>query len=328
MQNELFDPEGPSTTPQRQMAKLTFQASAERGDFLITAEVMPPKGPDVIDFLAKARLLKDRVHAVNVTDSNRAVMRLSPVAASVLLVQAGIEPILQLACRDRNRIALQADLLGAYALGVRNVLSLTGDPVESGDHLGARSVFDFESVRLLKAIGKLNQGVDYADHPLNAPTAFFAGAAIDPQSLSPSGLKQRLVRKLEAGAQFFQSQLITDFDRLAWFMDNLAYACGRPVLAGIFLLKSAKNAQFINRTLPGVQIPDAIIERLEHASDPLQEGIHIAAEQVRAARKVCQGVHLMAIRKEEVIPQILDLAGVEPLVSEFPNIENYDHKNS
>ncbi|MBC8121984.1 MAG: methylenetetrahydrofolate reductase, partial [Gemmatimonadaceae bacterium] len=113
------------------MAKLTFQASAERGDFLITAEVMPPKGPDVIDFLAKARLLKDRVHAVNVTDSNRAVMRLSPVAASVLLVQAGIEPILQLACRDRNRIALQADLLGAYALGVRNVLSLTGDPVES-----------------------------------------------------------------------------------------------------------------------------------------------------------------------------------------------------
>jgi len=290
-----------------------LQAAAERGDFLITAEVMPPKGPDTAEFLAKAELLRRRVHAVNVTDSNRAVMRLSPLAAAALLVHVGIEPVCQLACRDRNRIALQGDLLGAHALGVRNVLALTGDPVSSGDHPDARPVCDFESVRLLKAIGRLNEGYDWAGHPLNAPTALFAGAAIDPQCPSVSGLKSRFLRKVEAGARFFQSQLVTDFDRLAWFMDAMGHGAGQPILAGIFLLKSAKNARFINRMLPGVQIPESIIERLEAAPDPLAEGIAIAAEQVQAARKLCQGVHLMAVRKEELIPEILDRAGIEPL---------------
>lgn len=291
-----------------------LRAAARRGEFLVTAEVMPPKGPQIAEFMAKAQLLKHRVHAINVTDSNRAVMRLSPLAASVLLLQAGIEPVCQLACRDRNRIALQGDLLGADALGIRNVLVLTGDPVSCGDHPDARPVCDFESVRLLKAVHKLNAGEDWAGHPLNGPTHLWAGAAIDPQTASLSGLKSRFTRKVEAGAQFFQSQLITDFDRFAWFMEAMGHAAGRPILAGIFLLKSAKNAQFINRMLPGVQIPDQIIERLAGAADPLAEGIIIAAEQVRAARQLCHGVHLMAIKKEEVIPQILDLAGIEPLV--------------
>lgn len=290
-----------------------LQAAAERGDFLITAEIMPPKGPDTQDFAHKAQLLKPRVHAVNVTDSNRAVMRLSPLAGAILLEQMGIESVCQFACRDRNRIALQSDLLGAAAFGIRNILALTGDPVKSGDHPEAKSVCDFESVRLLQAIATLNKGQDCAGHALNAPTQFYVGAAIDPQSPSDSGIKSRFLRKVDAGAQFFQSQMITDFERLAWFMETMALKAGRPILAGIFLLKSAKNARFINRVLPGVNIPESVIDRLESAADPLQEGIQLAAEQIQMARQLCQGVHLMAIKKEEVIPHILDLAGIGPL---------------
>jgi methylenetetrahydrofolate reductase (NADPH) len=261
-----------------------------------------------------AERLRDWVHAVNVTDGSRAVMRMSSLAAAVLLQQRGIEPIYQVACRDRNRIGLQADLLGAYALGLRNVLALTGDPIKAGDYPDAKAVFDLESVRLLQAITHLNQGVDLHNKPLtDGPLDLFAGAAVDPQSGSWSGLQRRFERKLAAGAQFFQSQLISDFDRLDKFMTEIAVQSDKPVLAGIFLLKSAKNALFINRNVPGVTIPPSIIDRLAAASDPLQEGVAIAAEQVQAARDRCQGVHLMAVRREDLIPEILARAGIEPL---------------
>ena len=293
-----------------------FQVAARTSQFLITAEVMPPKGSDPSHMLAMAERLRGRVHAVNITDGSRAVMRMSSLAAATILRQQGIEPICQMACRDRNRIALQADLLGAHALGIRNILALTGDPVKVGDHPDARSVFDLESVRLLNLIRQLNLGFDLRDRPLkDQPTNLFAGAAIDPQCRSWSGLQRRFARKVEAGAQFFQSQLIADFERLEKFMDQIAAGCDRPILAGIFLLKSTKNAQFINRNVPGVQIPDTIIERLAQATDPLQEGVRIAAEQVTAAQQLCQGIHLMAIRREDLIPQILDLAGIKPLSS-------------
>lgn len=291
-----------------------LQAAIQRGDFLITAEVMPPKGINSAHMIEMANLLKGRVHAVNITDGSRAVMRMSSLAASVLLHHQGIEPICQVACRDRNCIALQADLMGAQALGIRNILALTGDPIQAGDHPKAKGVFDLESVRLLKLIEKLNQGVDFNDKPLpDGATNLFVGAAIDPQSPSWSGLQSRFERKVAAGAQFFQSQLISDFERLEKFMDQIAVGCNRPVLAGIFLLKSAKNAQFINRNVPGVQIPQSLIDRLEKASDPLEEGIAIAAEQVQMASQICQGVHLMAVRREDLIPQILDKAGIKPL---------------
>ncbi len=264
--------------------------------------------------LEMARLLKGRVHAVNITDGSRAVLRMSSLASSVLLQQIGVEPICQVACRDRNVIGLQADLMGAQALGIRNVLALTGDPVKAGDHPSARPVFELESVRLLQLIGKLNAGLDFNEKPLpDGATELFVGAAIDPQCGSWSGLQRRFERKLAAGAQFFQSQLISDFDRLEKFMAQLAADCKKPILAGIFLLKSAKNAQFINRNVPGVQIPDYLIDRLERASDPLYEGMLIAAEQVRAARELCQGVHMMAVKREDLIPKILDLAGIAPL---------------
>jgi methylenetetrahydrofolate reductase (NADPH) len=289
----------------------SFRTAATSGEFLITAEVAPPKGSDVTHMIEMAATLKGRVHAVNITDGSRAVMRMSSLVASVILLQNGIEPICQMACRDRNRIALQADLMGASALGIHNILALTGDPVKVGDNPEAKAVFDFESVKLLQVIQKLNHGFDCNEQPFtDGATNLFAGAAVDPQCGSLSGLQRRFERKMEAGAQFFQSQLITDFERLEKFMDTIAVGCNKPILAGIFLLKSAKNAEFINRCVPGVNIPQHIIDRLAQAKDPLEEGMKIAAEQVQLARQLCQGVHMMAVKREDLIAPILDMAGV------------------
>ncbi|MBW4663650.1 MAG: methylenetetrahydrofolate reductase [Chroococcus sp. CMT-3BRIN-NPC107] len=293
-----------------------FRTAVKNKEFLITAEVAPPKGGNPSHMLQIAQTLKGRVHAVNITDGSRAVLRMCPVIASVLLLQQGIEPICQVACRDRNRIGLQADLMGAHALGVTNILALTGDPVKAGDHVEAKSVFDLESVRLLQLISKLNGGFDYNNIPLtDGATDLFVGAAIDPQLASWSSLQRRFERKLEAGAQFFQSQLITDFERLEKFMSQIAVVSDKPILAGIFLLKSAKNAQFINRCVPGVNIPQATIDRLAKASDPLLEGIAIAAEQVKLAQQTCHGIHMMAVKREDLIAQILDKAKIAPLSS-------------
>ncbi len=297
------------------MSKI-FRTAVKNKEFLITAEVAPPKGGDPSHMLQVAQTLKGRVHAVNITDGSRAVLRMCPVIASLLLLQQGIEPICQMACRDRNRIGLQADLMGAHALGVTNILALTGDPVKAGDHVEAKSVFDLESVRLLQLISKLNTGFDYNNIPLtDGATDLFVGAAVDPQLPSWSSLQRRFERKLEAGAQFFQSQLITDFERLEKFMSQIAATSNKPILAGIFLLKSAKNAQFINRCVPGVNIPQATIDRLAQAPDPLLEGIAIAAEQVKLAQQICQGIHMMAVKREDLIAQILDKAEIAPLSS-------------
>lgn len=304
-----------------------FRQAVEAGEFLVTAEVMPPKGGNPQPMVEMARLLQRRVHAVNITDGSRAVLRMSSLASAVILQQEGIEAICQLACRDRNAIALQADLMGAQALGIRNVLALTGDPIKAGDHPEARAVFELESVRLLKLIGQLNQGIDSHSQPLpDGALDLFAGAAVDPQCRSWSGLQRRFERKVEAGAQFFQSQLISDFDQLETFMDKIAAGFDRPVLAGIFLLKSAKNALFINRNVPGVEIPQPIIDRLAAAADPLQEGVKIAAEQVQAARQLCQGVHMMAVRREDLIPPILEMAGVAPVA--VPSSLNLSNKHA
>ncbi len=291
-----------------------FQQAVLNKEFLVTAEVAPPKGGNPARMMEVANKLKGRVHAVNVTDGSRAVLRMSSLAASVILHQHGIEPVCQVACRDRNCIGLQADLMGAYALGIRNILALTGDPVKAGDHKTSRPVFELESVRLLKLIGKLNSGVDFNDKAMpDDALNLFPGAAVDPQLKSWSGLQKRFEKKLEAGAQFFQSQMITDFDKLDKFMNQIACVSDKPILAGIFLLKSAKNAQFINKYVPGVNIPDSIIERLANAEQPLDEGVKIAAEQLKLAQTMCQGVHLMAVKREDLIPEILNLAGIEPI---------------
>jgi methylenetetrahydrofolate reductase (NADPH) len=238
-------------------------------------------------------------------------MRMSSLALARLLLDEGIEPVLQMACRDRNRIAIQADLLGAHALGIRNLLCLTGDPVRAGDQPKARPVNELESVRLLQQVTAFNRGDDPVKGDLaDGPTDIFAGAAADPQCASWSGLIRRMERKKTAGARFIQTQMVMDVAVLERFCREIAQPLELPVLAGVFLLKSARNAAFINRMVPGACIPDRLIARLEVAPDPAAEGIQIAAEQVQQYLGVAQGVHLMAIKAEERIPAILQRAGV------------------
>ena len=293
---------------------LLLQKALASGQPALTAEVMPPRGGDPSRSLAAAGALRGWVHAVNVTDGSRAVMRMSSLALCRLLLDAGIEPVLQLACRDRNRIALQAELLGAHALGVRNLLCLTGDPVRAGDQPGARPVNELEAVRLLQLVQQFNGGQDPVQGVLpDGPTDLFAGAAADPQSASWSGLKSRLLRKKQAGARFVQTQMVMDAEALKRFVGDLAAPLDLPVLAGVFLLKSARNAAFINRVVPGANIPQAVIDRLAAAPDQAAEGIAIAAEQVGTYLQIAQGVHLMAIKAEERIPAILQQAGLKPL---------------
>lgn len=297
---------------------LLLQRVLASGAPAITAEVTPPRGGDPARTLAAAEALRGWVHAINVTDGSRAVMRMSSLAVCRLLLDRGLEPVLQMACRDRNRIALQADLLGAHALGLRNLLCLTGDPVRAGDQPGARPVNELEAVRLLQLVSQLNGGHDPVAGALpDGPTALFAGAAADPQSPSWSGLRQRTRRKQEAGARFLQTQMVMDPQALRRFVEEIAAPLELPVLAGVFLLKSARNAAFINRVVPGAAIPQAIIDRLAGSADPAAEGIAIAAEQVASYLEIAQGVHLMAVKAEERIPAILQRAGVRPL-AELP----------
>ena len=302
---------------------MLLQQALANGELAITAEVTPPRGGDPARTLAAARALRGWVHAVNVTDGSRAVMRMSSLAVCRLLLEAGVEPVLQVACRDRNRIGLQADLLGAHALGLRNVLCLTGDPVRAGDQPQARAVNELEAVRLLQLVAQLNAGTDPVQGDLpDGPTALFAGAAADPQSPSWSGLKSRIARKQAAGARFLQTQMVTDQEALKRFVGEIAGPLGLPVLAGVFLLKSAKNAAFINRVVPGANIPQATIDRLAAAANPGAEGVAIAAEQVASYLEIAQGVHLMAIKAEERIPEILRLAGLNPVLNQAAEISS------
>ena len=288
------------------------------GEPVLTAELTPPRGGNTQRALQAAEVLRGRVHAVNVTDSSRAVMGMSSLAVCRLLLDHGLEPVFQLCCRDRNRIALQADMLGAHALGIRNVLCLTGDPVKAGDQPEARSVFDYESVRLLQEVQRCNSGCDSVGQPLpDGATCLFPGCVANPQSSSWSGLGKRLQRKQQAGARFVQTQMVTDAQALKRFCNELAQPLGLPVLAGVFLLKSARNAAFINRVVPGACIPRSTIDRLATAADPREEGIRLAAEQVEQYLELAQGVHLMAVKEETAIPDILDQAGIHPVSDGF-----------
>ena len=292
-----------------------LQHSLESEGVTITAEIMPPRGADPSQAITKAQKLANYVHAFNITDGSRAVMRMSSLALCKLLLDANLEPILQMACRDRNRIALQADLLGASALGIKNILCLTGDPVQAGDQLNARQVSDFESVRLLQQVAAFNKGIDpISDQLQDGATQLFAGAAADPNNQNFRGLLRRLEKKRDAGARFLQTQLVMEPKVLEHFCNEVAKPLELPVLAGVFLLKSAKNAMFINRVVPGACIPNSIVTRLESSKNPTSEGISIAAEQVQKFVGITKGVHIMAIKAEEKIPEILNRAGINSLL--------------
>ncbi len=283
------------------MSRLSEQLSS--GQFVVTAEIAPPKGTNLAPALAAVARFSG-ITAVNVTDNQGANMRLSALALAARLQQAGTETILQLTCRDRNRMALQSDLLGAAAFGIENLLLLSGDHSKFGDHPDARPVFDLDSVQLLHMTAGLMAGVDMTGKALNGVPSFFPGAAVNPAAEPFELMFQKVAKKVDSGARFFQTQSIFDRDSLVRFMAAIK-PLNVPVLAGVLLVRSAGMARFLNDNIPGVKVPDALLERFDRATDPLAEGIAIARETVGLARELCQGVHLMTLGHEEKIPAIL-----------------------
>ena len=286
----------------------TLKQSLASKKFTITAEICPPKGTDTVDFIKKARLLKDKIAAANVTDNQRAVMRLSSLACSVILIREGIDPVFQMTCRDRNRIAIQSDIMGAWALGIKNILALSGDHVSFGDHRDAKAVFDLDSVQLVQVIKKLNNGTNMKDTPLKGGTDFFIGAVVAPEADPWEPEMIKFEKKIEAGARFFQTQAIYDMEKFHKFYEY-AKKNDVKILGGILLLKSAKMAHFLNDNVPGVTVPKHFIDELEKSKDQLEKGIEIAAKQIKELKGFCDGAHIMAIGQEESVVNIIEAAG-------------------
>jgi methylenetetrahydrofolate reductase (NADPH) len=291
----------------------SFREVLKSDKFVITSEVGPPKGTNIEKMLHHIDLLKDKVAAINVTDHQSSVMRFPSIGGCLAIKERGGEPILQVTCRDRNRLALQAELLFAYTRGIRNVLCLTGDAVVVGDHKAAKGVFDLDSTQLLRAIKQMESGKDLGGNDLDGAVEFCAGAIVTPEAnpIEPQLIK--FEKKVEAGAEFFQTQAIYDLDKFAKFME---YARQFPVkiLAGIILLVSARMAKYMTENVPGVFVPQNLIDELASApkGEALNKGIEIAARMIATLEKesICDGVHVMAIGKEEVVPDILKAAGL------------------
>lgn len=273
------------------------------GKFVVTAEIAPPKGTNLGQALAEVEKLAG-ITAVNVTDNQGANMRLSSLALAAQLQQAGTETVLQLTCRDRNRMALQSDLLGAAAFGIENLLLLSGDHSKFGDHPDARPVFDLDSVQLLDMTAGLMAGADMAGKKLNGVPSFFPGAAVNPAAEPFELMFQKVAKKVDSGARFFQTQSVFEKDTVERFMLAME-PLQVPVISGVLLIRNAKMARFLNENIPGVQVPASLVERLERAEDPMSEGVEIAREAVAWAREFCQGVHLMTLGHEDKIPEIL-----------------------
>jgi len=277
------------------------------GKFVVTAELGPAKGIDMHEYLENMNLIKGRVAAVNVTDQQSAVMRTGSLAGCMLLRQNGLEPILQMTCRDRNRIALQSDMLNAAVLGIENVLCLTGDYVTLGDHPQAKPVFDLDSVSLLQAARSLESGKDLSGKELKGSPKYFLGACVTPGAdpLGPQLIK--LEKKVKAGAQFIQTQAVYEPGKFEAFMRE-AKMLGVPVMVGIVLLRSAAMARFMNKNVAGIHVPDALIDEIDKAEDKAKKGIEIAARLINEMKGMCQGAHIMAIGLEHRVPAILDAA--------------------
>jgi len=303
---------------------MSLKEATASGKFVITCEVAPPKGVHMTHVLEEAELLRGRVDGINVTDLQAACMRVSSLATCVLLKQQGLEPILQMVCRDRNRLALQSELLSAYVLGIRNVLCLTGDHVVLGDHPEAKPVFDLDSVSLLRAATGLMQGRDVAGSELEGdPPDLFLGAIVTPGAdpLEPQLYKLR--SKVEAGARFIQTQAVYDVDQFARFMDKVS-DLEVPILAGIVLLKSAGMARYMNQNVAGVNVPDALVKEMAEAGAKdkaakeegkktdykAQKSVEIAARLIQGLKPLCRGVHLMPLGWGHHVPAVLEMSGL------------------
>ncbi len=291
----------------------SFREILGSGKFIITSEVGPPKGTNLEPLLHHIDILKNRVHAMNVTDNQSSVMRFPSLGGALLIKQKGGEPILQMTCRDRNRLALQGDILFAQTGGVNNILCLTGDAVPVGDHKEAKGVFDLDSVQLLHTIRTMEAGKDLGGNDLDGSIDFCAGAIVTPEAnpIEPQLLK--FEKKVEAGAEFIQTQAIYDLDNFKRFMDY-ARRFDVKILAGIILLTSHRMAIYMNKNVPGVFVPQDLIDEMEAApkGTKVAKGIEIAGRMIRELKeeKTCDGVHVMAIGKEEVVPDILDAAEI------------------
>ncbi len=285
----------------------------DSGKFVITSEIAPPKGINLDQMIHHIDLLKDKVNGMNVTDHQSSVMRFPSLGGALLVKERGGEPILQMTCRDRNRLALQADLLFAYSRGIRNVLCLTGDAVVVGDHKDAKGVFDLDSSQLLDCIRTLETGKDLGGNDLDGAVKFCAGAIVTPEAnpIEPQLIK--FEKKIDAGAQFIQTQAIYDLDNFKRFMDY-AQPFGVKILAGIILLTSWRMAEYMNKNVPGVFVPQELITEMKGApkGEAVKTGIAIAGRMIRRIKEesICDGVHIMAIGREEVVPDILLEAGI------------------
>ena len=285
----------------------------DNGQFVVTAEVGPPKGIDVSHVVAEAKEYLSDITAVNVTDNQSSVMRMGSLPACIALKNAGLTPILQLTCRDRNRIALQSELLGAAMLGIENILCLTGDHTKMGDHPGAKPVFDLDSVSLLHTACQLEKGVDLSGNPLVGEAPKFAkGAVVSPCSDSVDAQLAKMERKVMAGAEYFQTQAVFDSEKFISFMEK-AKQFGKPVQLGVIIPKSAGMAKFMNNNVAGVNVPQWMIDELAADKEKAKAGItgvELAAKVIKECRPYCQGLHIMALGWEAKVPELLKLAGI------------------
>jgi 5,10-methylenetetrahydrofolate reductase len=280
----------------------------DEGQFAVTIEYNPPKGTNINGVLDNAKQLLGRVHGVNVTDNTAAVVRAGSLPVCRLLYELGHDPVMQLTCRDRNRIGMQSDLMGAHMLGIRNVLCLTGDYPTVGDHKEAKPVYDLDSVQVMQVVQGLNNGRDMVGNKLDGSTAFTIGAAVTPEADLVGPVLAKFEVKVKAGAQFFQTQAIYNPDQFVSFMKAV-----RPfkvkVLAGILLLRNAKMAEFMNANIPGMSVPKDMIEELRAAGDKSEDvGVEIAVRTIKAVRPHCDGVHIMAIKGIHRLGEIITKA--------------------
>ncbi len=292
--------------------KVSLRSQIEAGKFVVSAEVGPLKGTDTREIEEVAELLHDKVDAANVTDQQSSVMRLGSMAVSSLLVKKGLDPIYQVTCRDRNRIAIQSDLLSAWVLGIRNVLALTGDLPSLGDHPQAKPVYDLDSVQLLAVIKGLNEGHDMNGNELKGKPDFFPGAVVKVYSDSEATRELQLLKmekKIAAGARFFQTQAVFDAADFEKFMKRVE-PFKVPVMVGVIPLKSVGMARFMNKNVSGVFVPDNLIKKMADAEDKTKMGLEICANLIKELKGLCQGVHIMAIGWERKVPGIIEAAGL------------------
>jgi methylenetetrahydrofolate reductase (NADPH) len=294
---------------------MTFKEKIESGTFIVCGEIGPPKSCDGDVIREKSKYFKGVVDAVNITDNQTAIVRLSSIASAKILLEVGVEPIMQMTCRDRNRIAIQSDLLGAAALGIHNVLCLTGDYQKFGDQPEAKGVFDLDSVQLIATAAKMNSGLLLSEQEMKKVPDFFIGAAANPFAEPFEMRLIRLHKKVKAGARFIQTQPVFDMDIFTRWMEKvvemgLHEKCA--ILAGVMPVKSVKALHHMKKEVPGVKINDEYINRLENASDPKEEGVKIAIEMIQALQKIkgVRGIHIMPVMWESITPVIVKEAGL------------------